>query len=128
MRKYLEEGQAAPRGYGLAYRDYEYCRAIIYPVPFHWIVSFSRRFWFAAVKNKHWQTGYDKGYQRGNADGNRYGTHLAYSQTMRRELPDILKRYSDESLKQLGKPRDDKTIDGWALRFIEKELKRMEQP
>ncbi len=49
-KEYVEEGNAAPRGYGLSYRDYLMNSTVWYPLGLHLIVRWARDFHFWLVK------------------------------------------------------------------------------
>ena len=45
LRKFVPIYETLPRGYGLAWRDWERHGAICYPIPLNWIISIMRAVW-----------------------------------------------------------------------------------
>lgn len=77
MARDLAEGERIPRGYGLAYHDWERDILIVYPLPFNLLAALMRRLYYrlvygmrplkfeAAIRRARqaaWNRGYDTGY------------------------------------------------------------------
>ena len=69
FKKYCQEGEWLPKGYGVAYYDFMKLRAIIYPIPFNLILGLLRKT-LDGIKNGGWtQTSYERGYLKGYKKG-----------------------------------------------------------
>ena len=85
MRRFVKEGERFPRGYRLAYYDPCCDVAICYPLPFNWIVGWTRQIYYALQKGPRdrldaafakkasamWNSGYEIGHRNGLEDGYR---------------------------------------------------------
>lgn len=63
-----QQGQEAPRGYGLAYVDYARGEAILYPMPLNFLVMVARFVW-QYLKNPNIQDVFNQGYEAGYSLG-----------------------------------------------------------
>lgn len=115
-----------PAYYGLAWFDYDRKVAVLMPIPLNAIVAWLRRLYQWLQQNKTYASGYDKGYGDGEIRGRDYGTKLAYHQTLRKEIRNIVENYHAEYTEVMKMSREDKRINGWGHRFIERELKRLD--
>ena len=52
-RKLVDEGRKCPKGYGFAWRDFDTCCTVAYPIPFNVFFRGLRRFyhWILSYKN-----------------------------------------------------------------------------
>lgn len=126
LSKEITDGGRQPAYYGLAWFDYDRKVAVLYPIPLNAIMAWARRFYIWLRQNNTYSSGYDKGYGDGEMRGRAYGTRLAYSQTLRKEIRQILENYQAEYIQIMKLSREDKKINGWGHRFIERELKRLD--
>jgi hypothetical protein len=78
------EAECVPRGYGLAYWDFNREVGIFCPMPFNWVVRWWLLFYYFMMKagfpNRYekemqfkWRRGYEGGYRDGLRDGERVG-------------------------------------------------------
>ena len=59
-----QQGQEAPRGYGLAYVDYIKGIAVLYPMPLNFLIMLARFVW-QYLKNPNIQDVFNQGYEAG---------------------------------------------------------------
>jgi flagellar biosynthesis/type III secretory pathway protein FliH len=67
-----------------------------------------------------WQHGYNAGYEQGLNDGQDFGKRIAYNQTLTKEIPRILSRYSQLQVKIMHKPKAE--MQAALEEFTQKEL------
>lgn len=72
--KVIYEGRTLPRGYGVAYREYDRLVAVAYPIPLNVIISYVRKLWLKLktsesllkdVKTEAYRMGHYEGYELG---------------------------------------------------------------
>lgn len=125
MKKLVLEGGLVPKGYGLAWHEYDRRISVAYPIPLNFVASWLRRVKILLVQNRTWQSGYDRGYRQGLEAGKEFGFYLAHNQTITNELRNVIDNYYKAEVKAMEDSRKGKNIDGWAYHFIEKEKKRL---
>ena len=76
-----------------------------------------------------YKNGYSKGYDIGYAEGRKYAFHQYKKQVISEEVETIVKNllsHQDNVFKVLLRERDDEKVQGWIVKFIESEKKRIE--
>lgn len=77
LKKIKLEGEKHPRGYGIAYRNWEDNTMVCYPLGLNWIINWSRAIWFIiryrlvfhrTESVNYW---FNIGYRKGYTDGGR---------------------------------------------------------
>lgn len=104
----LNEGSEMPRGYGLAFYYVNRDQAVVFPIPFNYVVGWGYRLWMKfKVGPTTWQHAYDKGYHQGLEEGQDFGKIIAYNKTLTEEIPGIISRYSQLQVKLIHKPKSE---------------------
>ena len=50
--KMVYEGECIPRGYGIAWHDYNTLNIVCFPIPFNWLASWARDLWYFVVRGR----------------------------------------------------------------------------
>lgn len=97
--------------------------SVALPIPFNVLVGIFRRLWHNLKGNRVSMSAYDIGYNNGYTQGSRLGSRVAHSQTLTREIRNILDNYDEEFLKVISDRGENKS---WKYEFIQGEVKRLE--
>jgi hypothetical protein len=82
FREMIDEGNIIPWWKGIAYRDYARATAVVYPVPWHHVVKYTRWFWYRICVGRHKEPQWfgrminevkENSYIRGELDGYKKG-------------------------------------------------------
>ncbi len=113
-----------PKGYGVAYRKYDMDAVVAYPIPFNIFVALFRRVYIWFLHGAYlYKDGFDKGYKEGYSSGREYAFNQFKTQTIRQEVPAIIKNFLEKEKSIIEK--HGYQINGWILDFIEEEQKRL---
>jgi len=123
IKKYFREGERIPKGYGIAYFEFDRLEAVAYPIPLNMIVGFGRKIWFG-MKGGDWvRTGYDKAYNKGICDGRKYAFNQYKQQALGQEIETIVRNTLAQYVKIMSMNKD--KLEGWIWEFIDGEKKRI---
>ena len=67
----VNEGHQIPKGWGIAYSNWDMTQAVCYPLPFNWIIGWGRNIWFKLMHGPKdrfraaLSTAEQRGYERG---------------------------------------------------------------
>lgn len=92
--RYVKDGEAPPRGYGLVYYDLLNCWAVAYPVPFHLVYRFLRWAHFQLVMLRPGAIDLllEVHYEKGKADGLREISRMVENYTRQAVVNELKKQ------------------------------------
>lgn len=95
--KFIPEGEAWPKGYGMAYRVWSRRGCIAYPVPFNWLAMWLHANWAMIEYPSVYQPGTyaNTAYMLGVRSGREKASHLTEAE---RRMRDRRTRSDDEAL------------------------------
>ena len=94
----IGEGEILPKGWGIAWREWNGFGAMIMPIPINIVVAHIRKIYYWFVSGNWYKTGYDNGYDKGYSKGRKY----AFEQYKHHARKEIEEEVRAEIAEQMG--------------------------
>src|SRR3990167_258936 len=129
IKKVLREGEPAPIYYGIAWFSYDTLTLTAYPIPLNIILGGLRKLLMKLRQPKMtYETGYDRGYIKGEGEGREYAFHQYKVQALQGEIRQIIDNFLSVENEVFKLIREDKDkANGWILKFIDDETNRIKE-